>query len=45
MALRFGKFAGNGPGFWLRMQQTYDLWHAEQRMKDELAKIRTAASS
>ena len=43
MALRIGKFAGNGPGIWLRMQQAYDLWHAEQRMKDELSKIQTAA--
>jgi addiction module HigA family antidote len=43
MALRIGKFAGNGPGIWLRMQQAYDLWHAEQRMKDDLSKIETAA--
>jgi len=42
MALRIGKFAGNGPGLWLRMQQAYDLWHAEQRMKDELSKIKAA---
>ena len=45
MALRIGKFAGNGPGLWLRMQQTYDLWHAEQRMKSELSKIETATST
>jgi len=38
-ALRIGKFAGNGPGLWLRMQQTYDLWYAEKRMKKELSKI------
>jgi plasmid maintenance system antidote protein VapI len=44
MALRIGKFAGNGPGLWLRMQQAYDLWHSEQRMRDELSKIETAAS-
>ena len=43
MALRIGKFAGNGPGLWLRMQQAYDLWHIEHRMKDELSKIETAA--
>lgn len=43
MALRIGKFAGNGPGIWLRMQQAKDLWHAERRMKDELSKIETAA--
>ena len=45
MALRIGKFAGNGPGLWLRMQQAYDLWHAENRMTDELSKIETVASS
>jgi antitoxin HigA-1 len=42
MALRIGKFAGNGPGLLLRMQQAYDLWHAENRMADELSKIETA---
>jgi len=45
MALRIGKFAGNGPGLWLRMQQAYDLWHAEQRMKEELGNIKTVASA
>ena len=28
LALRLGKFCGNGPEVWLRMQATYDLWHA-----------------
>ena len=44
MALRIGKFAGNGPGLWLRMQQAYDLWYAEQRIKGELSEIETVAS-
>lgn len=44
MALRVGKFAGNGAGLWLRMQQAYDLWHAEQKMKNELFKIKTVDS-
>lgn len=39
MAVRLGKFCGNGPSLWLRMQQSYDLWHAEQRLGDELKKI------
>ena len=26
MAVRLGKFCGNGPGLWLRLQQTYDLF-------------------
>lgn len=29
MAVRLGKFCGNGPGIWLRMQQNHDLWKAE----------------
>lgn len=45
MALRIGKFAGNGPGVWLRMQQNYDLWYTEKRIKKELSKIKTAFSA
>jgi antitoxin HigA-1 len=43
MALRIGKFAGNGPELWLRMQQAYDLWHVERRMEEDLSKIEPAA--
>lgn len=43
MALRIGKLSGNGPGLWLRMQQSYDLWHTEHRLKDELEKIELVA--
>ena len=39
MALRLGKFCGNGPGLWLRMQQAYDLWHAKQKLNDEIDQI------
>ena len=42
MALRLGKFCGNGPDLWLRMQQTYDLWHAERALRKVVAKIPTA---
>ena len=41
MALRIGKFAGNGPGLWLRMQQNYDLWHTTEKISVELSKIET----
>lgn len=41
MALRIGKFCGNGPEVWLRMQGSYDLWRAEQVLKDEIARIPT----
>ncbi|MEK6767256.1 MAG: HigA family addiction module antitoxin [Planctomycetota bacterium] len=39
MALRIGKFTGNGPGLWLHMQQAYDLWYTEQQMKEKLSVI------
>ena len=43
MALRIGKFAGNGPGLWLRMQQAFDLWYIEQKMTKELSRIKSVA--
>jgi antitoxin HigA-1 len=42
MALRLGKFCGNGPDLWLRMQEAHDLWQAERRISGELAAIKTA---
>jgi antitoxin HigA-1 len=33
MALRLGKFCGNGPEIWLNMQQVVDLWDAMQENK------------
>ena len=39
MAVRLGKFCGNGPGLWLRMQEAFDLWHAERRLAKEVEKI------
>ena len=39
MALRIGKLAGNGPDIWLRMQNAYDLWHANRKLAKDLAKI------
>ena len=41
MAVRLGKFCGNGPSLWLRMQQAYDLWRAQERLKDEVERIPT----
>src|SRR5437870_1357104 len=46
MAVRIGKFCGNGPGLWLRMQEAYDLWHAQRALAKEIKSIptiRTAA--
>ena len=39
MALRLGRFCGNGPDLWLGMQAAHDLWHARRRLKAELAAI------
>jgi antitoxin HigA-1 len=30
IAVRLGKLFGNGAEIWLRMQMTFDLWHAER---------------
>lgn len=45
MALRLGKFCGNGPTIWLRLQQEHDLRRAEARLRAELAAIETTAAS
>jgi addiction module HigA family antidote len=45
MALRIGKFCGNGPELWLNMQQTYDLWEARQELGPVIAKIKTAEAA
>jgi len=39
MAVRLGRFCGNGPGLWLRMQAAHDVWHAERRLGGELEQI------
>lgn len=39
MALRLGRFLGNGPELWLRMQQRYDLWQVSQNLQDILMNI------
>ena len=31
MAVRLGRSLGNDPRFWLNLQQSYDLWHAEKQ--------------
>jgi addiction module HigA family antidote len=39
MAARLGRFCGNGPGLWLRMQQACDLWRVERELRSELERI------
>ena len=41
MALRLGKFFGNGPELWLGLQADWDLWHARNKLADQLDKIET----
>jgi antitoxin HigA-1 len=39
MALRLGKYFGNGPDVWLNMQQNWDLWHARRKLGRTLERI------
>lgn len=39
MALRLGRFCGNGPDLWLRMQLAHDLWRAREELRTELEQI------
>jgi antitoxin HigA-1 len=42
MALRLGKFCGNGPDLWINMQKAYDMWHARRKLGREVDAIPTA---
>ncbi len=41
MAVRLGKWCGNGPYLWLALQRDYDLWQAEHSMAQEIKTIPT----
>lgn len=41
MAVRLGKFCGNGAGVWIRMQLALDLWDAERKLAKEVENIPT----
>ena len=41
MAVRLGKWCGNGSDFWLRLQGAYDLWEAERRLRRQVKRIPT----
>ncbi len=41
MAVRLGKWCGNGAQLWLAMQADYDVWAAERRLALAVTKIRT----
>ena len=42
MAVRLGKFCGDGPDIWMRMQAAHDVAKAKAAMGDELRRIPTA---
>lgn len=39
MALRLGRYCGNGADIWLRLQDAHDLWLAEREFGEEIARI------
>ena len=41
MAVRLGKWCGNGAQIWVALQRDYDLWEAEQRLGSKIKKIPT----
>jgi len=41
MAVRLGKWCGNGANLWISLQRDYDLWEAELRMADKILDIPT----
>jgi antitoxin HigA-1 len=43
MALRLGKLVGNGAQWWLSLQQAFDLYEAETRLRSEISAIPTLA--
>jgi antitoxin HigA-1 len=45
MALRLGKYCGNGPNLWLELQRRYDLWHAERKLSRQVSRIRTVGGT
>jgi addiction module HigA family antidote len=39
MAVKLGHVLGNGPGIWIRLQQSHDLWHAERAVDTTKLKV------
>ena len=39
MAVKLAHVLGNTPGIWLRLQQRYDLWHAERSVDTSKLRI------
>jgi addiction module HigA family antidote len=45
LALRLGKFCGNGPEIWLALQTQYDLARAKIELADEIKRIPRAKAA
>jgi antitoxin HigA-1 len=41
MAVRLGKFCGDGPDIWLKMQMAHDLWKAKRDLAEIVKRIPT----
>jgi antitoxin HigA-1 len=41
-AVKIGRFLGNGPDLWLKLQVRYDLWKAEQSMQEVIEPYQVA---
>ena len=47
MAMRLGRYFGNGPNLWLNMQQAVDLWdaiHSNGRTYDRIKPLKRKAA-
>ncbi len=44
-ALRFAKFFGNSPEFWINLQNHFDIQQKKKKMQPELKKIKPYAAS
>lgn len=40
VALRLGRLLGNGAQFWMDMQTQFDLWQAQDKLHNELNKMK-----
>ena len=45
MAVRLGKYCGNGPELWATMQTLHDLAVAKRKLADQVAKITKARAA
>ncbi|MBI1775878.1 MAG: HigA family addiction module antidote protein [Proteobacteria bacterium] len=45
MAVRLGKFCGDGPGIWIRMQAAHDVAKASIAMAEEVKRIPRARAA